>query len=161
MSNSFLLHPVLLSFAMHIRWHPCVHVGMCAHWHMIAAEGRIWWRRFCWQYLFVKEWHMRVITIFKYGWLIALIAMARNSNNIVWHSWVLWPLIFSSDMRPDFLCLLRILWGLWSRVDTCKLPFSPLLLGCRLLEEGKPFCLVFFVNVALPLFQELEGPYGH
>jgi hypothetical protein len=32
---------------------------------------------------------MHVITIFKYGWLIALIAIARNNNNIIWQSWVL------------------------------------------------------------------------
>jgi hypothetical protein len=26
----------------------------CAHWHVIVGGGRIWWRRFCWQSLFVN-----------------------------------------------------------------------------------------------------------
>jgi hypothetical protein len=31
----------------------------------------------------LKKCHICVITIFKYGWLIALIVMARNNDNIV------------------------------------------------------------------------------
>jgi hypothetical protein len=29
------------------------------------------------------------------------------------------------------------------------------------MEDGKAFHSVFLVDVAIPLFQEIEGPYGH